>query len=211
MSDALATDMPYRIAGDRLLVDVRLTPRGGKDAIEGAERLADGRAIFKARVRAAPEDGKANTALEDLLATSLGVARSKVAVIQGKTSRVKTLAVAGDPAILSAAASRLLAVMAFVVALVACSPAALAQFGAGGDICNDQTEFLRTRVTVERSGLPTPDRARLVRTLRAAQSLAREACPQRDGWLIRRAVGMLNAVNREVRRPPVELPLFLRD
>jgi uncharacterized protein len=29
---------------------VRLTPKGGRDAIDGIERLADGRAVLKARV-----------------------------------------------------------------------------------------------------------------------------------------------------------------
>jgi hypothetical protein len=98
-----------------------------------------------------------------------------------------------------------------VLVLAAGAGPAKAQFMARGDICADPSQFLRSRATVERAGLPTPDRARLVRTLRAAQSLAREACPKRDGWLIRRAVGMVNAVNREVRLPPVDLPLFLRE
>ena len=44
--------LPYRIERERLLVDVRLTPRGGRDAVEGAETLADGRAVLKARVSA---------------------------------------------------------------------------------------------------------------------------------------------------------------
>jgi uncharacterized protein YggU (UPF0235/DUF167 family) len=202
--------LPYRIERERLLVDVRLTPRGGRDAVEGAETLADGRAVLKARVRAVPEDGKANAALESLIAAELGIGRSQVAVVQGKTARLKTLAVEGDPARLSAGLARFLAAALLLVLTLAGTPAS-AQFMARGDICSDPSQFLRSRATVERAGLPTPDRARLVRTLRAAQSLARDACPNRDGWLVRRAVGMLNAVNREVRLPPVDLPLFLRE
>lgn len=202
--------LPYRIERERLLVDVRLTPRGGRDAVEGAETLADGRAVLKARVRAVPEDGKANAALESLIAAALGIGRSQVAVVQGKTARLKTLAVEGDPARLSAGLARFLATALLLCLALSATPAG-AQFMARGDICSDPSQFLRSRATVERAGLPTPDRARLVRTLRAAQSLARDACPNRDGWLVRRAVGMLNAVNREVRLPPVDLPLFLRE
>ncbi|MBN8938417.1 MAG: DUF167 domain-containing protein [Rhizobiales bacterium] len=205
------TATPYRLANDTLLLDVRLTPRGGRDAIEGTDHLADGRAVVKARVRAVPEDGKANAALEHLVADTLGVARSQVAVVQGKTARLKTVAVQGDPANLSATAARLFAAAALTLAIFAGAGPAAAQFVARGDICGGPTEFMRTRVLVERAGLSGPDKSRLVRTLRAAQSLAEEGCPNRDGWLIRRAVGMLNSVNREVRNPPVDLPLFLRD
>lgn len=205
------TASPYRLANDTLFLDVRLTPRGGRDAIEGTDRLADGRAVVKARVRAVPEDGKANAALEHLVADALGVARSQVAVIQGKTARLKTVAVHGDPSSLSAMAARLFAAAALTLAVFAGAGPAAAQFIARGDVCAGATEFMRTRVLVERAGLSGADKSRLVRTLRSAQSLAEEGCPNRDGWLIRRAVGMLNAVNREVRNPPVDLPLFLRD
>lgn len=205
------SEAPFRIVGDRLLVDVRLTPRGGKDRLEGADRLADGRAVFRARVRAVPEDGKANQALEHLMADELGVARSQVSVVQGKTARLKTLEVQGDRGALTAALARLAAAVLLVMLMVSASTPAAAQFATRGDFCSDASLFLRTRATIERAGLATPDRARLVRTLRASQSLARDACPKRDGWLIRRAVGMLNAVNREVRLPPVDLPLFLRE
>ncbi|MGD9968022.1 MAG: DUF167 family protein [Hyphomonadaceae bacterium] len=46
---------------------------------------------LKARVRAAPENNKANRALEALIAKALGVAKSKVNVARGGTSRMKTL------------------------------------------------------------------------------------------------------------------------
>lgn len=216
MAEAPNTDAPFRLSAGRLTVDVRLTPRAGRDALEGTERLADGRCVFKARVRAAPEGGKANQAVEGLLAEALGVARSAVSVIQGRTSRLKTLAVEGDAAALAASAARLaggrlVAAALIALALLAGAPRAGAQFLPRGDICADPTQFLRTRATVERAGMPTADRARLVRTIRAAQRLAADGCPGRDGWLIRRAVGMLNAVNREVRLPPVDMPLFLRE
>ncbi|ALA17509.1 MULTISPECIES: DUF167 family protein [Chelatococcus] len=88
--------------GEGLTLTVRLTPRGGRDAIEGVEQLADGRAVIKVRVRAVPEDGAANAALTRLLAKSLGVAASAVTLVSGHTARIKILTVAGDAAMLEA-------------------------------------------------------------------------------------------------------------
>jgi uncharacterized protein YggU (UPF0235/DUF167 family) len=87
----------WRRERDGLAVRVRLTPRGGQDALEGVEVLADGVAVLKARVRAAPEKGLANSALEKLIATGFGVAKSSVSVVAGGTSRTKTLKVLGEP------------------------------------------------------------------------------------------------------------------
>jgi uncharacterized protein YggU (UPF0235/DUF167 family) len=77
---------------------LRLTPKGGRDAIEGVETLADGRSVLKARVRAAPENGRANTALIELVAKALSAPKKAVTIRSGETSRVKKLFVAGDPA-----------------------------------------------------------------------------------------------------------------
>ncbi len=76
---------------------LRLTPKGGRDALEGVETLADGRSVLKARVRAAPEDGRANAALVELVAKALETPKSAVSLVAGHTSRVKKLFVAGDP------------------------------------------------------------------------------------------------------------------
>jgi uncharacterized protein YggU (UPF0235/DUF167 family) len=70
---------------------VRLTPSGGADRIDGRAFDADGNVYLKARVRAAPENNEANRALEALIAKAFGVAKSKVSVTRGHTSRVKTL------------------------------------------------------------------------------------------------------------------------
>jgi hypothetical protein len=86
-----------------LCLTVRLTPKGGRDMIEGAEILSDGRAVLKARVQAAPAKGAANAALEALLARCLRVPKSAVTVTAGKTGRVKRVRIAGDAANLLAA------------------------------------------------------------------------------------------------------------
>lgn len=75
---------------------VRLTPRSSKDAVEGVQDGTDGRRYLKVRVRAVPEDGRANRALEKLLAKWLGAAPSDVAVAAGAAQRLKAVAVAGD-------------------------------------------------------------------------------------------------------------------
>ncbi len=97
---------PWTATADGVVVDVRLTPRGGRDAIDGTERRADGRMVLKVRVRAAPSEGAANTALCRLIAKALGVASSQVKLLGGATSRVKRVGVIGDPAALVAALAR---------------------------------------------------------------------------------------------------------
>jgi uncharacterized protein len=86
-----------------VLLAVRLTPKGGRDCIDGIERLADGRSVLKVRVRAAPSAGEANDALSWLLAKAVGVPSRDVTLIAGATARVKRLAIAGDPPTLIAA------------------------------------------------------------------------------------------------------------
>ena len=74
----------WSLAADGVVVLVRLTPRGGRDAIEGVEELADGRSVFKVRVRAAASEGEANAALVRLLAKTLGVRRATCAWWQAR-------------------------------------------------------------------------------------------------------------------------------
>jgi len=102
-----ARDLPWHAAPDGVLVDVRLTPRGGRDVIEGIERRAGGRVVLKARVRAAPSAGAANAALCRLLAGAVGVAPRQVTLEAGATAREKRVRISGDAASLEAALSRL--------------------------------------------------------------------------------------------------------
>ena len=62
-----------------------------------------GKAVLKARVRAVPEKGKANVALEKLIAKWLGVPSGGVTLVSGGASRLKSVRVDGDPEALSAA------------------------------------------------------------------------------------------------------------
>jgi uncharacterized protein len=103
---------PWVRSVDGVALEVRLTPRGGRDAIEGVERRSDGRIVLKARVRAAPFEGQANEALCRLLAHELGLAPRQVAITAGKGARIKRLRIAGDPRRLDAALDRLTKVSA---------------------------------------------------------------------------------------------------
>lgn len=89
---------PWQTTADGLLLTVRLTPRGGRDRLEGIVEDADGRPAIKARVSAPPVDGAANVALVKLLAKELCVSKSKVGFVSGETARIKRLRVAGNTA-----------------------------------------------------------------------------------------------------------------
>lgn len=89
--------------GGGVALSVRLTPKGGRDGIDGIELLADGRSALKVRVRAAPSEGEANAALIRLLAKAVGVPPRDVALSAGVTARIKRLTIAGDGPTLIAA------------------------------------------------------------------------------------------------------------
>lgn len=100
---------PWTLARNGVIVSVRLTPKGGRDAIDGIDRLADGRAVLKARVRAAPSEGEANDALCRLIAKAAGVPPRDVTLAAGATGRVKRLIISGDGPTLIAALEKIAA------------------------------------------------------------------------------------------------------
>ncbi len=77
-------------ADDLVMIPVRVTPRAGRDGIDG---VIDGR--LRIRVAAAPVDGAANAAVERLVAEELGIPPSSVATIRGGASRLKVIEIAG--------------------------------------------------------------------------------------------------------------------
>jgi uncharacterized protein (TIGR00251 family) len=89
---------PWRYSTQGISVALRVTPRGGRDDIDGLETLADGRSVLKVRVRAIADGGEANRAVMELLAKALGVSKRDVRLLSGATSRLKQVAIDGDPA-----------------------------------------------------------------------------------------------------------------
>ena len=88
----------WRYSTQGVSVALRVTPRGGRDDIDGLETLANGRSVVKVRVRAVADGGEANRAITELLAKALGVPKASVRILSGTTSRLKQIAVDGDPA-----------------------------------------------------------------------------------------------------------------
>jgi uncharacterized protein (TIGR00251 family) len=100
---------PWRYSTHGISVALRVTPRGGRDEIDGVETLANGRSVVKVRVRAIADGGEANRAVMELLAKALSVPKAKVRILSGTTSRLKQVAVDGDPARLGEVLRRLTA------------------------------------------------------------------------------------------------------
>jgi uncharacterized protein len=102
-----ASSIPWALTAGGLTLAVRLTPKGGRDAIDGVEQRDDGQCVLKVRVRAAPTEREANDALVKLIAKTLGVPPRDVSLIAGATSRIKRVAIAGDGPTLAAALEKI--------------------------------------------------------------------------------------------------------
>jgi uncharacterized protein (TIGR00251 family) len=98
---------PWAATADGIVLTVRLTPKGGRDSIDGIEEASDGRPVLKVRVRAAPSDGDANDALVRLIAKALGVPPRAVELISGHTARLKRLKIDGSAIALAEALERI--------------------------------------------------------------------------------------------------------
>ncbi len=99
--------LPWQADAGGLTLLVRLTPRGGRDAFDGIARLADGRSVLKARVRAAASEGEANAAVVELLAKTLAVPARDVSLVGGWIARLKRIRIAGAAAPLAQALEKI--------------------------------------------------------------------------------------------------------
>jgi len=79
-------------------VGVRLvvTPKASRNGVEGVRREADGGAVLRVQVTAAPEDGKANAAVVKLLAKAWHLPKGAFSVRVGAAARRKVLFIEGD-------------------------------------------------------------------------------------------------------------------
>ena len=99
---------PWRAKAEGVVVACRLTPKGGRDAIDGVKILSDGMAVLACRVREPAQDGRANAALCRLIAEAAGAPASRARIVTGAKARLKQVAVAGEAPALIAALGRLL-------------------------------------------------------------------------------------------------------
>ena len=82
--------MSYSNGESEVTIEVQVQTRSSRDEIFG---LQNGR--FKVKVTAPPEEGKANERLREIFARALGVSKSYVNIVRGKTSRIKILKIKG--------------------------------------------------------------------------------------------------------------------
>lgn len=80
-----------RVTSQGIELKVRVTPGSRRTRISG--RLGD---RLKLSVAVAPERGRANRAVCELLAAELGIANSSVTVVHGLTSRDKVVRILGS-------------------------------------------------------------------------------------------------------------------
>lgn len=77
-----------------MIVAVRLSPRAASDRIGGLWTDGAGQCWLSAAVTAPPDKGRANAALIELLAETLGLPRSSLSLEAGETSRLKRVRIA---------------------------------------------------------------------------------------------------------------------
>ncbi len=72
----------------RIIFEVKVVPGSSKTVVAG---LYNG--MLKVRLAAAPEKGKANQALVELLAKQFNIPKKSVVIVSGQTSKVKMISV----------------------------------------------------------------------------------------------------------------------
>ena len=92
--------MPIRPHIEGLLLAVMLTPKASKNELMQLKTTSDGKTWLKASVTAIPDKGKANTALIKLLSKKLRLPKTNIQLIAGKQSRLKTVLIVGETALL---------------------------------------------------------------------------------------------------------------
>ena len=91
----------WRAAPAGVIVLVKVQPRSRLPGLQGIVASPDGPRL-RIGVTEAPEDGRATRAACAALADAVDMPVSAVHLVQGASSREKTLAIVGDPAVLIA-------------------------------------------------------------------------------------------------------------
>lgn len=73
-----------------ITIEIQVQPKSSHDEISGFQ---NGR--VKVKVTAPPEGGKANEKVREIIGKAFGVAKSKVEIVRGGTSRLKRVRVRG--------------------------------------------------------------------------------------------------------------------
>ncbi len=97
----MPASLPWRALTDGVELRLRVTPGARRTSIDGVESRA-GEPVLRVRVTAPPDKGRANAAVVALLAKTLRVPKSAIAISAGQNARDKRVRVLGDPATLTA-------------------------------------------------------------------------------------------------------------
>ena len=79
-----------KLSENSVNIRVRIQPGSSRDQIVGFD---DGK--LKIKISAPPVDGKANQSLIEFMAKALGVSKSKVEIVKGHNSKLKTIKITG--------------------------------------------------------------------------------------------------------------------
>jgi uncharacterized protein (TIGR00251 family) len=88
--------MFYQSTKDGIIVHLKVTPNASKNEICDIIFGDFGKKLLRIRVKAVPDDGKANKELLKFLAKEWGIAQADMEIVSGKTARVKSVLVLGD-------------------------------------------------------------------------------------------------------------------
>ena len=102
MTNSNSDGLPFSADDDGVTLAVRVTPRASRTGLIGMHPMTDGRLALAIRIASPPAEGKANAALIDFLADTLGVARSAVSLRAGTSARLKLVRISGDGPALAA-------------------------------------------------------------------------------------------------------------
>jgi uncharacterized protein (TIGR00251 family) len=86
----------FRRVADGVVLELRVTPNASVNAILGLHVASDGVLSLKVKVRAQPEQGKANRGVIEVLAKALGVPKSRFEIVSGETQSRKSLLIRGE-------------------------------------------------------------------------------------------------------------------
>lgn len=75
------------------IIAVRVTPKSSRPGTGEWRMMADGREALEVRVRAAPEGGKANAEVIEVLAKALSVPKRAIEIVSGESARLKRVSI----------------------------------------------------------------------------------------------------------------------
>ncbi len=102
MDRTAPAEPPYSLRDGGVRLVVRLTPRAGRNGLDGVVAGVDGRPALQLRLAAPPVEGAANKALIAYLSTELKLRKADIRIVAGETARLKRLELDGDPEAIAA-------------------------------------------------------------------------------------------------------------